>query len=254
MKLKLSSEFEANIEKTYATIKKKVIDSRLIDSLEVVMHAEEYRHFWKSKTTNVVLLAESHVYTDEHDFRIECKRSILRKIIPSYPVNFVRFVYCLGYGENELSIREIDCNKRGTPDFWKIFSYCVSEDETKVLKMSTWKKTPENLEKRLSNKVNVLRKMQDKGIWLLDASIVGLTEIKRDRTKKKIIRICWDNHLAKVIEESKPNYIIVIGMRVGNVLNSELQKFKIPFKTLPQPRGRGIEYYEKYERICARYR
>ena len=247
----MESEVWVDIEKTYEMIKKIVPLGNLIDSLEVVKQVEEYRQFWKPKEINVVLLAESHVYTDEQDYRIECKSSILDKTLlpenPSYPVNFVKFIYCLGYGENKLLIREIDSNKRGTPDFWKIFSNCVSEYETKVLKME------ENLERRLRNKVNVLRKMQERGIWLLDASIIGLTKIKSEKTKKEIIKICWDNHLAKFIRESKPNYIIVIGRLVAKALSSELQKLKIPFKTLPQPRGQSVEYFDQFRKICEKY-
>lgn len=172
---------------------------------------------------------------------------------PNYPVDFVRFIYCLGYGENELLTREINRNTRGTPLFWKIFSNCVAEEETKVLKMGTWKKTRKNLEERLRNKVNVLRKMQERGMWLLDASIVGLTKMRRNKTKKKIIKICWDNHIAKVIRESKLNYIAVIGSRVGNVISSELLRLDIPSEILPQPRGQSVEYFDRFRRICEEY-
>ena len=247
------TDIEKSIERTYRLIQRSIPLNTQIDSLEVVDQVEEYRQFWKPKRINVVLLAESHVYTDEEDYEIECDSSILHRIIPNYPLRFVRFVYCLGYGENELLVREINSNKRGTPDFWKIFSYCVGEDETKVLKMGTWEKTPENLEERLRNKVNVLQKMREKGVWLLDASIVGLSKMKRNKTKKKTIKICWDNHIAKVIRESKPNYIVVIGKRVASVLSLELQKLKIPFEILPQPRGQSVEYYERYQRICVEY-
>ena len=230
---------ETNIEKTYETIKECVGNSELIDSLEVVKQVEEYRQFWKPKNrVNVLLLAESHVFTDKQDYGVKCKRSILDRIMlpenPNYPVSFVKFVYCLGYGEDELLIREIDSNKRGTPDFWKIFSSCVGEYDTDVLKMGTSEKTPENLEKRLRNKVNALRKMKERGVWLLDASIVGLTKIKRNKTKKKIIRICWDCHIAKVIRAAKPNYISVIGFRVGDAISSELLQLDIPYGILPQ--------------------
>ena len=82
-----------------------------MDSLKVVKQVEEYRQFWKPKKTNVVLLAESHYYTKKQDYEIKCSRLILDKLISNYPTNFVRFVYCLGYGENELLNTPIKNNR-----------------------------------------------------------------------------------------------------------------------------------------------
>jgi len=102
--------------------------------------------------------------------------------------------------------------------------------------------------------------MKERGIWLLDASIIGLyrSGIKSYSTKKRVIEICWENHLLNIINESQPKYIIVIGKRVKNILGSELKKTKIPFTTVSQPQARGdsqeqLERYKKYQRICARY-
>ena len=258
---KLQKSVELSIEKTYELIQQEVPLETEVDSLEVVKQVEEYRQFWKPKETNVALLAESHVYTAEQDFKTKCERSILRRVIPDYPINFVRFVYCLGYGENELLNRAIKSNS-GTWQFWRIFSSCVGEDEMKVLKMGT-----SNLEQRLRNKTNVLRKMRNKGVWLLDSSIVGLTKIKRDetltKTKKdavisKIIRECWDNHLEKMIQTANPKHVIVIGTDVEKILRYELKKLNIPYTTIDAPQRHlssqeQQENYEKYQRICARY-
>lgn len=91
-----------SIENTYELIQQSIPRSTLIDSLAVVKRVEEYRQYWKPDETNVALLAESHVYTNEEDYEIECNPSILHRIIPAYPLHFVRFVYCLGYGEDFL--------------------------------------------------------------------------------------------------------------------------------------------------------
>lgn len=247
------------IEKTYEFIVKR-FPHEIIDSFSVVNQVEEYRKFWKPKEIKVVLLAESHVYTDELEYKIKCERHALNEIIPNYPLHFVRFVYCLGYGENELLEREVEGNEMGTWQFWKIFSSCVAENEhdlgfQKVLKTGT-----PLFPKRLRNKVYVLREMQERGIWLLDASIVGLyrSGIKSHKTVKRIIEICWENHLVNIIKESQPKHIIVIGRRVENILGSELRKIKIPFATVLQPQARvdseeQLENYKRYQRICANY-
>lgn len=250
---------EESIDRTYRLIKENVPPHAPIDSLGVVRKVEEYRQFWKPRNgICVMLLGESHVYTKKQDYELKCRRSVLDKIMlpenPDYPVNFVRFVYCLGSGENDLLTRKVDKNKKW--QFWKIFSSCVAENERnlgfhKILK-SKKKGTP-NLEQRLANKVNIARKMQKRGIWLVDASIVGVNKLDRKKTKNEIFRICWRNHVSSVISKSRPKHIIVIGKGVGNVLHSELQKLKIPFEILPQPRGRRNEYYKKFQRICRKY-
>lgn len=251
-----------SIEKTYELIKKCVPYGMLIDSLEVVKQVEEYRQFWKPKEINVVLLAESHVYTDKQEYTILYNKLSLNKIIPNYPLHFVRFVYCLGYGENELLNRPLKKNT-GTPQYWKIFTSCVAENECdlgfhKVLK-SRKNGTP-SFRQRIANKVNILRNMQEKGVWLLDASIVGLYGRGRKNlmNMKGIIEICWKNHLTNIILESNPKHIIIIGKGVSSILGPKLRKLDFSFTPIPQPQARGnsqwqLENYKKYQRICARW-
>jgi len=252
---------DGNIEETHELIKKCVPEEK-IDCLEVVKRVERYRQFWKPSKTKVVLLAESHVYTDKKDYEIKRSSLLVNKFIPNYPLGFVRFVYCLGYGENEL-LNEPIKNNGGTPQYWKIFSSCVAENKNdlgfhRVLK-SKKNGTPSLLE-RIANKVSILQKMQERGIWLLDASIVGIhgSGIEDYKTKKTIIENCWQNRIETTIRELNPKHIVAIGKGVGNILNSELQELKIPFEILPQPQGvrssQGQnEYYKCYYEICERH-
>jgi len=242
-----------SIEKTHELIKKNV-SGVAIDSLEVVEQVEEYRQFWKPKKINVVLLAESHVYTDMQEYEISCK-----EIIPNYLSHFVRFVYCLGYGENDLLKRKIENNK-GTPQFWKIFSSCVANNLIDLGFDTVLKTRTPDFQQRLRNKLDVLYKMQEKGVWLLDASIVGLygSGVRNFSKIRRIIEISWDNHIRNVIEESNPKFIIIIGKKVEKILLSKLEELKIPLKTIPQPQARGnsqeqLERYREYQRICAKY-
>jgi hypothetical protein len=250
-----------SIENTYELIQQTIPRSTRIDPLAVVKQVEEYRQYWKPGETNVVLLAESHVYTDDEDYEMKCRQSILHKIIPGYPLRFVRFVYCLGYGEDRLvHPARTERKNTGTPQYWKIFSSCVAEDERdlgfhRILKTET----PYVFE-RLRNKVEVLHEMKERGIWLLDASIVGLygSGTKDQETNEKIIETCWHHHIARVIQQSKPKHIIVIGSGVGSILHPKLSRLSIPFTVVPQPQARGnsewqLENYKKYQRICARY-
>lgn len=252
---------EGIIERTYRLIQQNLSSDTLIDSLEAVKQVEEYRQFWKPEETNVVLLAESHVYTDEKDYAIKLNKSILHRIIPNYPLRFVRFVYCLGYGENQLlTRRRTDRRNAGTPQYWKIFSSCVAENEDNLGFGQILKTRTRSFIRRLQNKVHVLQKMRKKGVWLLDASIVGLygSGTKDPDTMETIIVLCWKNHVADMISEASPKHIIIIGKGVGNILRSRLRRLNVPSTVIPQPQARGpsewqLENYKKYQRICVRH-
>lgn len=251
--------FAMSIEKTYVLLKRGLHPSTLKDSLDVVKKVEEYRQFWKPARNNVVLLAESHVYTNETDFATECKKSLLEILFPNYPSRYVRFVYCLGYGENELLSRRLEDNP-GTPQYWKIFSSCVANSLNDLgFPRVTKKGTPSFLQ-RLRNKVGVLQEMKRRGVWLLDASIIGIYRaIDNQETKEKIIRVCWDEYLKDIILESRPKHIIVIGKGVEAILRYRLDKLGISYTALPQPQGvRGSSevlsnYYGEYQKICSEF-
>ena len=252
-----------SIEKTYEIIKNCIQSN--IDSLNVVKQVEEYRQFWKPELTNVILLAESHVYTDERDFEVKCNKHVLNSFIPNYPIHYVRFVYCLGYGENDILNQHLGDN-RGTPQYWKIFCSCVAEND-KDLGFQKILKTETSLTQRLRNKVNILQEMQKKGIWLLDASIVGIYRAIGDyETKEKIIKTCWDEHIRNVIIDCHPKHIIVIGKgkkSVEDILHWRLEQLRVSMgissSALPQPQGirrsseEQLDNFRKYQRICSRY-
>lgn len=112
----MDKNIEASIDRTYRLIKEDVPHSIQIDSFEVVRQVEEYRQFWRPDEINIVLLAESHVFTDKQDYESSCDSSILHEITANYPLRFVRFVYCLGYGEDELLTKwRTDRKNTGTP-------------------------------------------------------------------------------------------------------------------------------------------
>ena len=111
-KIKESLSMEADLENAYFTIKRLLPKPNLIDSLNVVKTVEEYRQFWKPKTVKVILLAESHVFTTQDEYNLKLNEYWIQKLLGSesmdYPRNFVRFVYCLGYGEKRLLIVKKD--------------------------------------------------------------------------------------------------------------------------------------------------
>jgi hypothetical protein len=250
------------LEQAYLSIKDH-LPKTPIDSLEVVRQVEEYRQFWKPEHVNAILLAESHVYTNDTDYKESCNKAMLDSFVKNYPVNFVRFIYCLAYGESSLLNRAVEDNF-GTPQYWKIFSSCIAKNESE-LNFHRLKKADIPFVPRLVNKVNILQEMKRRGIWLIDASIVGIYRgsIDDPEIKATVIRDSWDCYLKDVILQAKPKDIIVIGKGVAKSLNCRLKtassQTDAKCTVLPQPQGnRGsseqqLETYREYQRICSKY-
>lgn len=255
-----------SLEQTYELIKARIPKTQQIDSLYVVRQVEQYRQFWKPEQTNVILFAESHVYTADEEFASESNRFVLNNFIRNYPTHYVRFVYCLGYGEPNILNKQLDSNRGRTSQFWKIFSSCVAKNviDLGFQRILTGKT---QLHQRLRNKVTILLEMRRRGIWLVDASIVGIYRaVKNQKVKKTIITTCWDSYIKNVILDTHPKHIIVIGKgksSVEGILKWRLESLKASsgttYSVLPQPQGnRGtsqqqLETYREYQRMCSRY-
>ena len=69
------------------------------EPLSVTKHVERHRWFWRPETPRLILLAESHVHTTEAETNCMIRAHDLPANIPA---EFVRLVYCLGYGESGL--------------------------------------------------------------------------------------------------------------------------------------------------------
>jgi len=220
-----------------------------IESFEIVEEVWRIRQYWRPETVRVVLLAESHVYTRPEDFVHSWQ-------IPNaiHRGKFVRFVYCLGYGESSL-VSSVPRNP-GTWQFWKIFFSCIhrvasNEDFRPILR---WTPT----EKRISNKISLLTDLKEAGVWLMDASMVGVNRLKSLTLRRQILQQCW-NYTYSTIHElnPKPDYIIIIGCFVKSALKKEIDSLGIKYVSLPQPQARlpapGYRQFDEvYYRICSK--
>ena len=244
--------YNMSLEKTYFDIKAKFENVLELEPFDVVKSVDDHRNFWRPEKVRVLLLAESHVYTPITKYDNTMRYDGFQELI-GCPINYVKLVYCLGYGERKL----VNLPDRGTPQFWKIFVACVNQNFNSEFKKIRISDTP-NSHQRLHNKISILEKLKKEGIWLVDASIVALynDNIKPlQKIMEKIIKISWEQHVSKIIHEIKPNKIIVIGKGVSNVLEDELNKINIPFHIQPQPQARlskkDIEKtFEKYYELC----
>ncbi len=228
----------------------------VLDSFKVATDVVDHRNFWKPPAVRTMLLAESHVYTteSENSFRIDYPKELNQYNLPQ---NFVRLVYCLAYGEQLLSPQTI--KNTGTWQYWKIFAACASDtpkiDYSPVLKCNNYSE-----QKRILDKFSILLKLKEKGVWLVDCSSVALYGRAGKRTSKQkrdILRICWETYIRSLIEETKPKFVLIIGKRVGKIVESDLIRMGIPTMVQPQPQARlssekQAQVLQIYQQICNR--
>lgn len=223
-----------DIKTCYEEVKRHFPD--LKEKFDLVQSVDEHRNFWKPDKVKVVLLAESHVFL-EQSCRIN-KTQLHSSIQNTIPPNYAGVIYCLAYGEPDLLTHD-SCKRVGTPQFWKIFYAAINqvksdEDFSPILKRGT-----KEFEKRIANKIEVLEKMKQKGVWLLDASILALypKSIFSNKERMEILLICWRSHVQHIIARENPKKIIVIGMDVARILENQLEMLGIPFQKIKQPQG-----------------
>ncbi len=241
-----------SLEKAHFDIKTKFENVLEIEPFCIVKSVNDHRNFWKPEKVKVLLLAESHVYTSITKYDNIMRYDGLQEL-NGCPTNYVKLVYCLGYGERKL----VNLTDRGTPQFWKIFVACVNQNFDSEFRKILISETP-NFHKRLRNKISILEKLKEKGIWLVDASIVALYKDKfkpPSKIMKEITKISWEQHVSKVIHEAKPDKIIVIGKCVSKGLEDELKKTNIHVDVQPQPNARLSKKeigktHERYYELC----
>jgi len=106
-----------------AYLKIKKILGADIEAPESVQLVEAYRQYLKPDNVKVLLLAESHVFTSDADRKIAIPPI---PALPGYPTHYARFVYCLGYGEKNLTENASHPARDGTPQFWKVLFSCCN--------------------------------------------------------------------------------------------------------------------------------
>jgi hypothetical protein len=220
-----------------------------LDSYEVVEEVSRIRELWRPKEIRVVLLAESHVHTSPED-------SANRWHLPgtNYKGSFVRFVYCIANGEKSLA-PEVGRNT-GTSQFWKIFYSCLNRVNENRGFAPIVHSTPGN--ERIANKIDLLIRMREAGIWLIDASIVSVNHVKDEAMRKGVLRYSWNHYTGPLIKSLSPvpKHILIIGRMLRSTLREEIVSLKIACTPLPQPQARlpspgYFQFYKTYFEKCS---
>lgn len=241
------------LEKCYNIIRQEIENG--IEPFESVALVNQYRQYWKPDKVKIILLAESHVFTTDEDRKIEIP---FMDGLPGYPRFYSKFVYCLGYGERYVTKTKLHPRMDGTPQFWKIFYSCNNKVYTNEDFKPILKKVSDH--ERLLNKIGLLRALKQRGIWLVDSSIVGVYDrSKKHHQMNRIIEMSWTEYTKKVVEEAGPRYVICIGKSVHNILGRELNKLiGDKYSVIPQPQARltskeHMLNWKRYFSICQEY-
>ena len=201
---------------------KKLLPHGDCESFDSVLIAQAFYEYWRPEKPRVILMAESHVFTEFSELNPKISQSIAQEINYHGPRDFVSLVYCLAYGEKECldvatpstsidvpkaedvsskdktAVYETQCKiltqaSNGTPQFWNLLAGCLGQNADDLKKTPgpaihvSKKRKAEKLEQnesttkspstariaRLRRKLQILQELKDKGIWLIDASIVG---------------------------------------------------------------------------------
>lgn len=210
------------------------------EPFEVLARADEHREYWRPERVRLILLAESHVYTQAAELEHALKAD--PSLPAGIPMGYVRLVYALGYGEDKLLDRPISGSRNsGTPQYWKLFYSCLNAvrenaDFAPVLAS----RTP--LPDRLANKLAVLQGLKEQGVWLLDASIAALYSPMgpkpRPDTLANVIAQSWDGYVGPQVRQAQPEGILVIGRGVARTLDTRLNQLGMPWRAIDQPNAR----------------
>jgi len=125
-----------------------------------------WRQAWRPERVSTLLVAESHVAEHRDDDAVRVQADSLPTNMPD---RFVRLVYCLGYGESWLCTGTPQKNG-GTWQFWDLFGALVGGLDNKMPRA----KRRADRKLRLDWKLRTLSELKARGVWLVDASVVGL--------------------------------------------------------------------------------
>ena len=244
------------------------------DSWLAVQAVDAHREHWRPAHPSVLLLAESHVFTDEDEL-VEM-RGADEPRFGDLPDTFARFIYCLGYGEPRFighpmptPTRTLRSRKNnGSPQFWKLLWSSVNDiaGRTPLATSSSTKSPIEVLkshttyERRIRRKLQLLEELRERGVWLVDASIVALYRpggTKPSAAQQRLaIQTSWDLHVRDVVREASPSFTIVIGKGVARALGDRIdQATSGQYVVLPQPQARLsrealVAVHRTYYEVC----
>lgn len=205
------------------------------ESVDVAIAVEQYRWFWKPKDVKLVLLAESHVHTTSDDYNTQLDISQITSLIADTPFaagpdqpslfhNYVRLVYCLGYGEMSLIYEDTIPKLTDDESTWSSSNKGTYQYWSQLFGALAGTGSQPKAEHRIPWKIKTLTEMYRKGIWLLDASVHAI--YRRHNTaimgndKNLLHQQWWDGYGKFILFQGNNAQIWVIGKGVYNALTN----------------------------------
>jgi hypothetical protein len=232
----MSQSFDiARLEQTYARVRDRLGQERS-ECFEAAVVVERLRSIWRPDPARIALLAESHVWTsrDEALSRVQQPDGVV--------TGFARFIYCLGVGEPTLVTPSVAPNA-GASQYWKLLHDTVrgpSQPHAGLMKSGE-----QDADRRIVNKLELLRTVRNAGIWLVDASISALyhagARLAAGDTYDGLLRDCWNSYVGDIVCASAPSLVIVIGRQVNGAIGAALQRDlgkSVEVRVIHQPNAR----------------
>jgi hypothetical protein len=181
---------------------------------DYIAQVDAWRAAWRPARVRVLLVAESHVGPRPGDDRVRVE---VPGASQGLPPGFCRLVYCLGYGENGLCVPSAEENA-STWQYWDIFSALADGLDAKPVR-----KAGTTLDQRVRSKLDSLRRLQERGIWLVDASVMALYAPGGGRGVSgpnylRLVRESFERWVWPSVAGDNPEQVWVIGRGVGRAL------------------------------------
>ncbi len=186
------------------------------ESTEYLRRIQQWRDAWRPPEVRILLVAESHVAEQPGDMEARVQRP--PGTDGSFPDGYCRLVYCLGYGENEICTPAPRSGNSGTIQYWDLFGAVVGGVDNRQPR-----KSDSDMASRLAWKIEVLRKMVDHGIWLVDASVLAFYVPGGGRPFKgsshtELLRESWTQLVWPSVAHEPIEQVWVIGKGVFHAL------------------------------------
>ena len=211
------------------------------DSEDYLKAISSWREAWRPERIRVLLVAESHVAEASGDSHacVRVPQAVLEATgVSGLPDTYARLVYCLGYGLDSVCDPIPEFPNPGTV-FWEIFERLASGHP--LLMDGAQPRSP------VHRRILVLQALRERGIWLVDASVVALyhpsgIKLFGPSMRKTIIQQSYQQFVWPSVEADKPEAIWVIGKEVGKALRKRPEIDQV--HVISQPGDRRREEYQ----------
>jgi hypothetical protein len=208
------------------------------ESTSYLESVEGWRVLWRPARVRALLVAESHVRELPGDDSVSV--SIPSLALGYHPRGYCRLVYCLGYGEDALCSPRPQANA-GTWQYWDLLGQIAGGHGyiSPRVRSST-------LKERVAWKIQVLTKLQARGIWLVDAAVTafyspGGTRPFRGAAYRSVLQESWSRFVWPNVMHEPLEAIWIVGRGVKKCLRGrpELESAR----TVSQPQDRDFERF-----------